>query len=321
MNALSSPLWSKMAPVSEPAPSPSCCAGVVQTVLNGWRDRFPLDSSPFYSMSVSSGATRKELLAACARLHHSGALQPIRARWGPGLPRRRWRMGFETAPSQQESLASALVALPGCVRVERGSEPTGQCSVWAEVEALDAGALERQLAVLTLPPTYRRLLHSTQGAPSGPCDDPMLASLVERGLPLCARPYLRCAQRLNRPERQVLAALRTWQRDGHLECLTLAPTPTRSSSDGLLALWRDFDPDERMRSLLPSIRGMEQVLEFAPGGADWPWRFGLLVMAPETLAMQRLAQWNAAAGNTILPDRCVTLRVAVPRDAALLFGI
>ncbi|MBB5204990.1 hypothetical protein HNQ51_002309 [Inhella inkyongensis] len=300
------------------AAPPSCCAGLLQTVLHGWRDRFPLHSSPFYVMSTRSGATPRELLAVCERLQRNGSLQPIRAQWGPHLRRARWRLGFAGAAARAPGLLAALAALPGCLRIEHGS---ADAPIWAELEALDEAGLRRQLAALPEPPTHQLLWQETPGAASdGPHADLALAALVERGLPLCAGPYERAAQQLGRSERQLLSTLRAWQRDGELAAMTLAPTATRSSGFGMLALWQSFTPSLEACATLRAQPGLQRLL-ISEAPPAWPWRFGLVLEAAEALASQQLGSLLMQAGITAAPELRMALRIERPRDAALLFAV
>ncbi|MGQ3095241.1 MAG: hypothetical protein ACT6RP_17455, partial [Roseateles sp.] len=89
----------------------SCCAGLRQTLLQGWQQDFPLHASPFRQMAARSGATPRELLRLCQQLHRSGALQVIRPCWGEGLLRQRWRLAFD-AGAMGAQLSAALAALP-----------------------------------------------------------------------------------------------------------------------------------------------------------------------------------------------------------------
>lgn len=301
------------------AAAPSCCAGLSQTALHGWRDRFPLRSSPFYVMAASSGATPRELQATCERLQRSGALQPIRAHWGPALRRVRWRLGFRVTATSGDTLAAELLALPGCLRLERGADQNGADMLWTELEALDAARLQGQLARLSQAPDHRLQLQAVEDTQPGPYEDEPLAALVERGLPLCAGPYERCAQMLGRSERQVLAALRSWQRSGQLAHLSLAPTPTRSASRGVLALWQGVSPSAAVQHALQQHQGLR--LLWAEPEPHWPWRFGLVLEAAQMLAEQQLTALLAQAGLEPPPDLRVALRIERPREAALLFDV
>ena len=53
--------------------SPSCCAGLRQSLLQGWRQGVPLHPSPFRQMAARAGATPHELLRTCAALQREGA--------------------------------------------------------------------------------------------------------------------------------------------------------------------------------------------------------------------------------------------------------
>lgn len=302
-----------------PSSSPSCCVGLRQTLLSGWRQGFPLHPSPFRQMAAQSGATPHELLVTCGQLQRSGALQGIRPRWGQALQRERWRLAFQPG-LQLDALARAVAALPGCLRVER-AQPDGDLpTLWAEIEALDEAALQRQLARLPLPPAARlRLAHPSQPG-GGPCDDPQLSACVERGLPLCANPFAKCAAQLGRTERQLLASLHAWQRAGHLDSLVLAPPPLGPQT-GMLAVWRQL-PRPPSAALLGGLRaqpGVERVHTATPSAA-WPWALSLVLLAPPPLAPQRLRECLAGAGLATPPDAATRLLIEQPRDPALLFA-
>lgn len=281
------------------ATPPSCCAGLRPTLLQGWRQGLPLHPSPFREMAARSGATPQELLRTCAQLQRDGALQPIHARWGEALPRERWRLFFGIA---DEALAGALVALPGCVRIERCTAEGDPPWLWAELEALDGEALQAQLNRLPALPAARLRLAAAAGVAAGPCGDPQLAACLEQGLPLCANPYAACARRLGRSERGLLAALLNWQRAGELQGLVLAPAPPRGPRPGWIALWQQAPALEALREL----PGLERLVPVPPHG-DWPWPLSA-VLSGAALP----AQLPAGA-------RCMHLHIQQPREAALLF--
>ncbi|MFN3861512.1 MAG: hypothetical protein ACK4R2_08575 [Roseateles sp.] len=295
-------------------PPPSCCAGLRQTLLHGWQQDFPLHPSPFRQMAARSGATPRELLGLCLSLQRSGALQPIRARWGEALQRGRWRLAFE-AGADDARLAAALAALPGCDRIERGAPDHGLPTVWAELEALDEAALQRQLSRLPLPPAARLALPAPAQALA--CDDPALAACLEQGLPLCAKPYADCARRLGCSEQRVLASLNAWRRRGQLACLALKPTPTAVAQPGLLALWRTLELNAPLLERLQARR-LDHVIT-APGTPAWPWRLALVLHATPTLAAEQLRELIATLGLPA-PAHAQPLRIEQPRDQALLFS-
>jgi hypothetical protein len=299
--------------------SPSCCAGLRQSLLQGWRQGLPLHPSPFRQMAVQSGATPRELLSTCAQLQRSGALQPIRARWGEALPRERWRLGFASSTA---SLVTQLSTLPGCLRLERADATAAPPRLWAEIEAIDEASLQAQLQRLSQPPLARlRLRHaqpSADGPVDGPCTDRGLAACLERGLALCANPFAACAAQLQRSERQLLASLHAWQRSGQLAGLVLAPPPPREPQPGVIALWHDEAPGEEQLAQLRALAGVERLLAVAACDR-WPWRLSLVMRAAAPLALQQLQQRLLAAGIRRAPDVCARLQIEQPRDAALLF--
>ncbi len=301
------------------AAPPSCCAGLRQTLIQGWQQDFPLHPSPFQQMAARSGATPRELLTACRALSRSGALQPIRPRWGAALRRARWRIAFD-AP---ESLAPALAALPGCFRVELADGSADAPTLWAEIDALDEAALQRQLARLPLPPRARLRLPSP-GA-SHDCDDFPLAACVEQGLPVCSKPFAACATQLGRSEHRVIASLNAWRRSGQLDGLVLRPPPTPVAQPAMLALWRRIEPSAAALARLEAQPGIDRVIAVSTvsdlnAGTDdaWPWRLSVVLRTPQPGApswRERLAE----AGVSAAPDLYLPVRIKQPRDQALLF--
>jgi len=296
-----------------PAAPPSCCAGLRQTLIQGWQQDFPLHPSPFRQMAARSGATPRELLSTCRELNRSGALQPIRVRWGAALRRARWRLAFDAAPG----LPAALAALPGCYRIERAETGADVPAVWTEIEALDEAALRRQLARLPVSPRARLRLPSNDAALS--CDDVRLAACMEQGLQLCSKPFAECAKRLGCSEHRVLSSLSAWRRSGQLECLVLKPPPTPVPQLGMLALWRRIEPSADLLARLREHRSIDRVVE-GPGSEAWPWRLSVVLRATPQLGAQPWRERLAEAGLAAAPDVCVPLRTEQPRDQAMLFN-
>ena len=264
-------------------------------------------------MAARSGATPRELLSACRELNRSGALQPIRVRWGTTLRRERWRLAFDAAAG----FSSTLAALPGCFRIERCEAVENLPTVWAEIEALDEPELRRQLACLTLQP--RAWLHLPSSANAQCCDDPLLAACVERGLQVCARPFAECARQFGCSEHRVLSSLNSWRRNGQLEGLVLKPPPTTVPALGVLALWRRIQPSKELLDRLREQRGIDRVIE-APGSEAWPWQLGVVLCATPQLGLKPWRERLAAAGLAVAPDHSLALRIEEPRDQALLFN-
>lgn len=298
--------------MSSPASPPSCCAGLRQTLIRGWQQDFPLHPSPFRQMAARSGATPRELLSTCRELNRSGALQPIRVRWGATLRRERWRLAFDAPPG----FGAALAALPGCFRIERAEPGGGLPTVWAEIESLDEAALHRQLARLPLKPLARLRLPAS--ATMLCCDDPRLAACVEQGLQVCSKPFAECARQLGCSEHHVLSSLSAWRRRGQLEGLVLKPPPTPVPQPGVLALWRRIEPGDGSLSRLREQRGIDRVIE-GPGSEAWPWQLSVVLRATPQLGGSPWRERLAAVGLTAAPDRSLALRIEQPRDQALLF--
>lgn len=295
-----------------PAPPPSCCAGLRQTLIRGWQHDFPLHPSPFRQMAARSGATPRELLNTCRELNRSGALQLIRVRWGEALGRECWRLAFDAPPG----FATALAALPGCFRIEHAQDCQGLPTTWAEIEALDEAGLRRQLDRLALQPLARLRLPSP--AATLGCDDPQLAACVERGLPVCSKPFAECARQLGCSEHHVLSSLSAWRRHGQLEGLVLKPPPTPVPQLGTLALWRRMEPTAELLQRLREQRGIDRVIA-GSGSDEWPWQLSVVLRATPQLGGEPWRERLAAAGLAAPPDGCLSLRIEQPRDQAVLF--
>lgn len=316
-----------MAPIMLPAtaPPPSCCAGLRQTLLKGWQQGFPLHASPFRQMAARSGSTPRELLNTCLDLQRRGALQSIQVHWGAGLRRQRWRLAFAGGAAAR-LLGEELAALPGCLRIERASPSTGLPSLWAEVEALDEAALQRQLERLPLQPVARLRLPLGDEARMQPCADVPLAACVEQGLRLCAKPFADCARRMGCSEQRLLIRLHALRRAGQLDSLVLRPPPSHVPQPATLLLWQKLQPSAahlahlahlaRLREL-PGLEGLHS----APASDDWPWQLSLVLAARPGQGADALREQLAGLGLEAAPDALVPLLVEQPREQALLFGL
>lgn len=302
--------------MSVTAPPPSCCAGLRRALLQGWQQDFPIHPSPFRAMAARSGATPRELLSVCVSLQRSGALQPIRVRWGAAMRRQRWRIAFD-ASTADPSLAVALAALPGCFRIEHSETCGGIPTIWVELETLDEAALHRQLCRLPQQPSACLRL-PPPATPGTTCADTRLAACVEEGLRLCARPYAECAKRLGYSEQRLLADLSAWRRNGQLECLMLNPTPTSAAQTGVLALWQSAEPTATVLTRLNAQQGVDRVL-VGPGSPEWPWRLSVVLRATPQLAVEQLRELLDDVGLDTPPDHCMSLRIEKPRHQAMLF--
>lgn len=268
-------------------------------------------------MAAKSGATPRELLHACIALQRAGTLQPIRVRWGGAMKREHWRFAFEPL-STSGQLAAALARLPGCVRIERSTVDAGPPRVWAEIQALDAESLQRQLARLPQPPCARVRLPGVMTDTTSACDDPLLAALIEQGLPLCSRPFAHCARQLHCSEHRVISTLQGWRRAGQLECLTLKPTPTCGSQPGVIALWHKLPPAPELISRLGQQPNVDRVVS-GVGEKSWPWELSIVLRTTPQLMNERVKQLLEAVGLSDPPDDCIGLRIEQPRDEAWLF--
>lgn len=309
-----------------PSLTPSCCAGLRQTLMQGWQNAFPLHPSPFRQMAAASGSTPRELLTTCLALQRDGALQPIRARWGVAMRRMRWRLAF--AERDMALLLPVLAQLPGCLRIERvdRTQPGALCgcepAVWAEFEALDEAALQRQLDLLPHPPVARLAWPpmSSVGMDVAP-EDIRLAAFAEHGFKLCSRPFADCARHLDCSEQRVLAVLQGWRRTGQLECLTLKPPPARGAQPGVLALWHDLPASGEFVQRLRAQPNVDRVVARDGTGSalGWPWALSVVLHAPPALALDRLRELRQASGLPSKPDACLPVRIELPRDEARLF--
>jgi len=268
-------------------------------------------------MAARSGATPRELLATCRDLHRSGALQAIRVRWGAAMRQQHWRLAFEPGTTAT-SLCASLARLPGCSRIEQAEGGAALSTVWAEIDALDEAALQRQLDRLPQRPSARLRLPALPDEDTRHCEDPALAASIERGLNLCSKPYADCARRLGCSEHRVLAHLQAWRRSGQLEYLMLTPPPTRVPQSGLIALWRQLQPSPELLSRLEAHGNVDRVVG-GHGRPEWPWRLSLVLRAAPRLAHEQLRELQADVGLTDPPASCAALLIHQPRDQALLF--
>jgi hypothetical protein len=295
-----------MAIMPRPTPS-SCCAGLRPTLTQGWREGLPLTPAPFRQLASRSGSTPLELIRTCAGLLASGALQPIHARWGPGLVTERWRVFFDAADT---ALLNALAALPGCVRIEQvvpAADARAAHGLWAELEALDANGLSAQLKRLPAAPSAQLCVQPAQpgDTPSeGPRGDPALAAALEAGLALSAHPFAHCARQLGRSERSLLASLQRWQQRQELHGLVLAPPPPRQPRPGWVTHW--CEPPVAHE---PGWPVSTELVRARTGPATTPWPWALMAVSHGMAPPQGLA-----------PGGChVRVQISEPRAQAQLF--
>jgi hypothetical protein len=247
------------------------------------------------------------LIRTCAGLLANGALQPIHARWGPGLVTERWRVYFAAADTV---LLNALAALPGCVRIEQcapDAEPHATPALWAELEALDEARLSAQLARLPSAPDARLCMQQAPPCSAdsdGPRGDPALAATLEGGLALCAHPFAECAKQLGRSERNLLARLQHWQQRHELQGLVLTPPAPRQPRPGWVTHW--CEPPATDKPGWPTSTELVRP-RTGPTTSAWPW--ALMVVSHGMARPQGLAPGGSH----------VRVQISEPRAQALLF--
>lgn len=329
------------------AATPARCAGLRRTLQHGWEQGFPLQDSPFQVLARQAGGTVREVLGQCHRLADAGALDAIRVHWNAGLQRVRWRCGVALAGAPPEEVVRKLAALPGVATWE-WAEPAVPAAaggagafdgpaLWFEIAARSVESARAQLAqvqalgfdLLRLELERRDEGDAGPGcaciASGGPCSDPALARRCEAGLPLVARPYRSLSEAVQRSERDVLATLRRWQRQGQLTTVGLgAPVAGAESLWSLCALAGDADDDADQAASATRTRLLAQpgIAEVAllPGHAQWPYRW--LVGAPgaPTPGDALLERALAACGLRTRPRLWLHVRRVRLRAAPLLFA-
>ncbi|MBX3635156.1 MAG: hypothetical protein KF683_07185 [Rubrivivax sp.] len=327
------------------AATPARCAGLRRTLQHGWEQGFPLQDSPFQVLARQAGGTVREVLGQCHRLADAGALDAIRVHWSAGLQRVRWRCGVALAGAPPDAVLRTLAALPGVAAWEWaepaapstvvGAGAFGGPALWFEIAARSVASARAQYAqvlALGLGLLCLELEGRDEGddgpgcacmVSGGPCSDPVLARRCEAGLPLVARPYRSLSDAVQRSEREVLATLRRWQRQGQVTAVGLgAPVAGAESLWSLCALAGDADADDdraATRARLLAQPGIAEVTRL-PGHAQWPYRW--LVGAPgaPTPGDALLERALAACGLRARPRRWLHVRRVRLRAAPLLFA-
>lgn len=330
---------------SRPAAGPARCAGLRRTLLHGWEQGFPLQDSPFQVLARQTGGTLRELLGHCHTLADTGALDVIRVHWGATLQRVRWRCAVAPAAARLGELQQALGRLPGVTAWEfaepaapatppaRDGDPFAGPTLWFEIVARSAASARAQRAriealaddLLCLALAGRDAIDEPGcrcDAHAGPCGDPELARRCEAGLPLVAHPYRGLSEAVQRSEREVLARLRGWKRQGQLTAVSLcAPVAGAESlwSQCALAGEEDDAAAAALRERLLAQTGIAEVT-LLPGHARWPYRFLVGVPGAPIPGDALLARALAACGLASRRRRLLHVRRVGVRAAPLLFA-
>jgi hypothetical protein len=307
-------------PLSWPGSSgtePEACAGLRRALLTEARAGLPLAEAPFQVLARRHGGTVREWMNHCHALEREGTLEAIRAHWGPGLARVRWRCGL---PQADAGWARVAEATPGLTLWDR-TPPLAGAIVWFELAARDEGAAQAQLALIEgRYGPVRRLVAAPAAAACGaeacPCSDPALAAQCEAGLPLVAQPWRVLARRLRRPERAVVAELRRWQQQGALAALALDPPDQPHEEAWVGAAVEGPPPDAAAVQALRRAPGVAEVWvgDGAPGAPFGAWIAG---RGGATEVLERALQ---RAGIDASRARCVPLRRTRVRDEPRLFA-
>lgn len=224
---------------------------------------FPIESQPFVTMARHVGGGVREVLQQCRQLAGAGLDHGIQVQWGPLIERVRWRISSSQAVPLELDLAGEIARLPGVTNwtvLEDVLQTTGDTPlarrprVWFDLVARDIPCASAQLRQLrTRVPQLAWWAHrpapgaSPDAAPCGcnsgcgPCEDPALAALCERGLPVVARPYRVAAGALGRSERDVVLTLRRWQQQHRLLNMSMQTSDDPPECLQLVAAWHRFE--------------------------------------------------------------------------------
>jgi hypothetical protein len=323
MATLASP-WAAALPAG---PNPSAQGSLRRALLDRWRDDFPIEPSPFHPLARQLGGSLREVLHHCRQLADEGATTGLCGHWGAPLRRLRVRL-LASGARWPLRAGSRLAALPGLTvwnRIESATRLAGTpgepkpaaMSGWLDLEARSESALRSQL---------ERLRSRTAGTPwrlqrlrgrastdedsrsacrcaetEGPCCDPALAALCERGLPLVAHPFGAAASALGRSERAVVARLRRWRADGSLSGLGLAPPPPPPRSAAWFVALAGPPLGDAECTALAERPGVLEVDRTQASGADdaGPWSawIGLALPASATVEQARQLLGASLAGG------------------------
>lgn len=208
-------------------------------LLNGWQRGFPLEREPFARIGREQGLDAATVLARLHACRADGRLGRIGGVFAAGAGGSGLLAAMAVPADRLEAVAAQVSALPG---VNHNYEREHRWNLWfviggardtAVQRALDGLEADTGLPTLRLPmqrayridlgfdlagaaaqgPTATR---SEAAAPLPEAEWP-LAALVERGLPLVARPYDDWAAELGWRVADVLDTLHRWLADGSLK--------------------------------------------------------------------------------------------------------
>lgn len=204
----------------------SPCGGLRAALLRGGGASLPPDPAPLRPLARELGATVREIDAYCRTLAQEGVLDGVHVEWAPTLPRVRWR-GLATGHAVH-AVRAALRELPGVTGCDEAEDGEAGPALWFDIAARGPEAASQQAAALQRAAGPLQWLpcehaHCTPAACRGPCTDPALAAACEAApMPLSTHPFRPLAAASARPEREVLATLRRWQRQGQVAHIGLA---------------------------------------------------------------------------------------------------
>lgn len=278
------------------AVSRSPCGGLRAALLRGGGAPLALDPTPLRPLARELGATVRELGAYCRTLAREGVLDGVQVQWAPTLPNVRWRgLALGAAVAAVRAALSELPGVTGCDEVE-AAEP----SLWFDLAARSregaaqqAERLEQAVGALQWQRCERP--RCEPAACRGPCTEPELAAACEAGpLPLSTHPYRPLADASARPEREVLATLRRWQRQGQVARIGLALSHAPQAR-ACTARWCDGAAATAAAAALRAQAGVSDLL-LLPDGRAALVAEGCAPEAPALLA-RALAACGLRAGT------------------------
>lgn len=323
------------------AGEPARCAGLRRALLHDWQDGFPLERTPFNVMARQLGGSLREVLGHCHTLSDEGALDAIRVRWSETLQRVRWRCGFGLSAPPSPQLLATFSALPGVTAWEWLETPTAparasfdSCQaaslprLWVHLAALDGHSARAQLAYLEAEagPAEVVALHD-DAAPlpcscardGGPCTDIDLARRAEAGLPMAPHPYRVLSQAMHRTEREVLEALRRWERGGRLHSVGFDLAPASHEQHGMAVAVEGAVIDSAARERLLNQTGIVEVQRLRATAA-WPFSLWVLATGAPAQAETLLRRALKSCALDTRPHLTLSLRRVHVRSAPLLFA-